>query len=418
MYKRSMAALAISTALALGVVACAGDSGKREGGETLKGTVTMWVPPTGGDAQAEQGYWNKSIEGFKKVYPDVSVKVEVIPWEGRGERLTTAVAGRTTPDVAYMLPTDVANYGDMRVLEDVSGVIAEDRADFRPNALEALTVNGVLSGVPTLMSVTTTMFNKDVLNALGVKPPETWDDVRQVAEKAKAAGYYTTQYEGAPSQTLNGSFYPLLWQAGGDLLNEEKTEAAFNGKEGREALEFVKWLVDNGYTPRDSVTSALPVETSPVANGKVLMVISRSLASMTSNGLAKEDILIAPPLKNAKQASYGTVAGFSIFKQSKNKPASEAWVKWITSPDQMREFLPPRNAHSPRLSVGDLYEPGSLQFADGEQLDYMTIGLNIPKATKIMEILKPHLQSALLGKVEPQAALDAAAKEVNSLLAG
>lgn len=415
MHKRTLA-VATAAALTLGLAACGTESGPAGG--DVSGTVTMWVPPTGGDPQLEQDYWATSIEGFNELYPDVTVEVEVIPWEGRGERLTTAIAGRTTPDVTYLLPADVANYGDLGVLADVSGVIADDRDDFRPNALSALTVDGTLYAVPTLMSVTTTMFNKTVLDELGIDQPETWDDVRDIAQEVKDAGYFVTQYEGAPTQTLNGSFYPLLWQAGGNVLNEDNTEAAFNGPEGLEALEFVKWLVDGGYTPRDSLTTALPVETSPVANGEVLMVFSRSVASMTANGLAADSILIAPPLRNVEQLSYGTAAGFAMFEQSENKPAAEAWIQWITSADQLREFLPPRNAHSPRLSVEDLYEAGTLQASDGEQLEFMTIGLNIPEATQIMEILKPHLQAALLGQVEPQAALDAAADEVNALLAG
>lgn len=207
------------------------------------------------------------------------------------------------------------------------------------------------------------------------------------------------------------------WQAGGEILNEKGDQAAFNSDAGVKALEFAKWLVDNGHTPKDAITTELKAETSPLAQGKVAMTFSRSLASLEQSGLSTVSLLVGPPLKDAAQASFGTVGGYARFKTSKHPQVADAWIKWITSADHLKEYLPARNFYSPRRSVTGLYESGTPVAEVEAYLDQMNVGLIHPQSREIMDLIKPHLQSALLGKKEPRAALDAAAKEVNGLLA-
>ncbi|WP_163570938.1 hypothetical protein [Fodinicola feengrottensis] len=47
----------------------------------------------------------------------------------------------------------------------------------------------------------------------------------------------------------------------------------------------------------------------------------------------------------------------------------------------------------------------------------MRPGVLSPQGRALMDLIKPHLQAVLLGKAQPQQALDAAASEVNALLA-
>lgn len=408
--------LAVATGLAAALVlsACGSGGSSEEGG----GEVTMWYSPIAEDIERE--YWDGMIKDFMAEHPDVDVSVEIVPWEARTERMQTAFVGNTEPDVTYVLPADVYTYGSQGAFADVSDVIAEDTDDFLPNALDALTYDGTPYGVPTLMGMSSTIYVKQVWDAIGVKPddyPTTFDEVREFAPRLKEAGYYVTQYDAAPTMTLNGSFYPLLWSSGGRVLNEDATEATINSPAGLEALEFVKWLVDNEYTPKAALTADLPVETSPIAQGKVAMLFSRSVASLTLYGLTDDQLYVGAPTANTESTSYGNVGGYALSADSADNEAAKEWIQFITSPENLEEFLPPRNQLSPRMSVTGLYEDGSNNARLQQWLDRGIVEPAHQAATEIMDVIKPHIQAALLGKTEPQAALDAAAKEIDGALA-
>ncbi|OYN92378.1 ABC transporter substrate-binding protein [Parenemella sanctibonifatiensis] len=420
--RRSFLTLAGGAAGGLALTACGGGSASEipapsSDPDTLSGSVTVWFPPIGGDI--ERPYWDEQINKFNGIYPNVEVAVEIIPWDSRGERMSTAIKGKTTPDITYALPADIYNWGAGGILVPLDEVVA-DKDKYLPNGLETMSYDGTLYGAPTVMGMTTTLHVKPVWDAVGVSPedyPTTFDEVKEIAPKLKEQGYYITQYEAAPTMTLNGSFYPLLWSAGGTVLNEDGTAAALNGPEGLRALEFAKWLVDGDHTPKDALTQQLPVETSPIAQKKVAMLFSRSTASLLLNGLTLEELVVAEPLADKRAAGYGNVGAWVIFKESQNKDAAAAWINFQNQPDNLREFLPPRNQQSPRTDVTDLYEEGTPEAALEPMMDLGVTEPKSPKATEIMGIIKPEVQAALLGQKEPQAALDAAAAQIDAALA-
>ena len=91
------------------------------------------------------------------------------------------------------------------------------------------------------------MYNKTILTKAGIStPPETWDEIKAAAPKIKAAGFSTLDYSASPEATLNLSFYPLLWQAGGKVFADDGKTVAFNQAPGLEALTFLKGLWDEG----------------------------------------------------------------------------------------------------------------------------------------------------------------------------
>src|SRR5262249_1067931 len=129
------------------------------------------------------------------------------------------------------------------------------------------------------------------------------------------------------------------------------------------------------------------------------------------------DWAVGPPLMNKKSVSYGTVGGLSVLTGSKNKAASKAWITWLTSPTQMKTFDKDHIFSSPRTSVGAVFTGEPITGDAEKYLNDMKFGVINSQSRQLMALIVPHLQAALLGKEQPQAALDAAAKEVNDLLA-
>jgi multiple sugar transport system substrate-binding protein len=408
---------ALAAALIFGTAACGSSGGDKVPSDPnqASGDVTMWIYPI--DPTNEAAYWKPKVAEFEKKYSKVHVKVVVQPWANRDEQLTTAIAGGKGPDVVYLIPDQLPQYASNGSLADVSDVIAKEKGDFRPNALDAMTYDKKLYGVPLLMSATTLTVNKKAMRAAGIsQPPKTWDDVLADAPKLKSAGYYTTEYDGSPDETLNGTFYPLLWEAGGDVLTKDGKHAAFNSQAGVDALTFVKKLVDGGYVPKDPLTTTPKAETSPTAQGKVAFLFSGGVAGLPTT-MPQSDWAIYPPLKDKVSVGYGTVGGLSVLDGSKNKSAAKAWVQWATSAAQMKVYDKTHSYYATRNSAGTLFTGNTLNAAEEKTLPNMTVGSINLKSRQLMDLIKPHIQAVLLGKTSPKKALDAAAKDVNGLLA-
>jgi len=415
---------AIAAALIAGLVAVTAACGSNGGTalpsdpSTVSGTVTMWIYPI--NEKIENTWWKAKVAAFTKKYPKVDVKVVVQPWENRDEQLTTAIAGGKGPDVVYLIPDQVPQYATTGALTDLSDVVAKDSGDFRSNALAAMTYRNTLYGVPLLMSVTTTVANKKVLAKAGIDaPPATWDEALADGAKLKRKGLYLTDYQASPEATLNQTFYPLLWQAGGDVLSPNGKKAAFNSPTGVKALTFVKTLVDKGYVPKDSLTATPKPDQSVLCTNKAAMGFASATAEVTiCPGYQASDWEVGAPLKETKSVSYGTVGGLSVLSGSKNVPAAKAWVQWVASADQLRSFDIDHGYSSTRTSQANLLHDVPLAGDSEKYLGDMKTGVtNAAAPRQLMDVIKPHLQAALLGKVSVRKALADAESDANKQLA-
>ncbi|MGW7285192.1 ABC transporter substrate-binding protein [Streptomyces sp. NPDC054847] len=416
--KARTAAMVLATAMLSAACGGTDDAAMPADPKAVEGSITFWTYPIG--VSGEDDYWDPVVKEFKKKYPNADVEVVVQPFEKREETLVTAIAGGQGPDVVYFNPDFIPKFAVEGTLEPVGDVIEDDRGDFKESALESMTWDGQLYGVPLLMQTLTAVCNTKVLADSGVDEcPRTWDELEAMAPKVKKAGYVPTDYVAALTLTLNHSYYPYLWQAGGEVLNEDGTKAAFNSPEGLAALQFIKKMVDEGWTSRQSLTNHEPVEQSDMGRGKTAFVPASSVSALRQvlPASTSEHLRTSPPLTGKVQVAAGSVGGLSVLAASEAKPAAKAWVDFLTGPQQMKKFNKENGYYAPRDSGAGIFADDP-EVAEGEKyLDVVRTGVMHPKARELMDLIKPHLQAALLGKVEPEAALAAAEKEVNALLA-
>jgi multiple sugar transport system substrate-binding protein len=389
--------------------------------EALSGSVSMWAYPldSSGDQGADDAMWKGLADAFTAENPDVEVKVEVLPWASRNEKLTTALAANANPDVAYLNDDFIPQHaGDGNIIA-VDDIVEEDRGDFLQNAIDNLSLDGGLYAVPILTTVTTSLYNKNLFDQIGVTEyPETWDAMLELGPQFKEAGVFLTTYAGALESTLNLSYFPLLWQAGGEVLNEDGSAAAFNSAEGKEALDFVVSLIQEGYADESEAVTNPEPGAGLAMEGKVAMMMTGEAGSARrfTEAWGEGAVVIGAPLTNEIQTSYGTTAGFSIFKNSENVDAAKAWVKFITQPEQMETILRSGGFITPRSSMFGMYDDDPILSEIEQYADLMHSGVHHPAARQIIAAMGPHIQSAFLGDSSSEEALTAAEDEVNRLL--
>lgn len=235
--------------------------------------------PVIADPKANSAHWAKVEKDFEAAHPGTRLTIEEQPWENRDEKLATAFGSGKGPDVVLLNPDQVPQYLASGALRPVDKAVEGIEESFLPNALKALSDDGKLYAVPIYHTVTTTLYNKRLLDRAGIaEPPATWDEVRAAAPKLKRIGVAALDYSASNEATLNLNFYPLLWQAGGRVFSEDGRKAAFNGPEGVAALTFLTDLYKAGALPRTALTNTNIFADHPMGKQQAAMGLSHTLA--------------------------------------------------------------------------------------------------------------------------------------------
>jgi len=402
--------------LAAALSSCGGgDSGDSS---NAKKSVTLWMYPVIADQAASDAYWKKVETDFEAANSGIDLKLEMQPWANREEKVSAAFAGKKGPDVLLMIPDQIPQYVANGSLEPVGDVVEPDKDKFLPAAIPGLSVDGKVYGAPIYHTVTTTMYNKTILTKAGItKPPETWDEIKAAAPKIKAAGFSTLDYSASPEATLNLNFYPLLWQAGGNVFADDGKSVAFNQAPGLEALTFLKTLWDQGAIPKSALSNGNVIADQPLGKGQVAMAFAAAPADAgtVAKTWGAANVEIGTPLTDKKQVGFGLPGGLVLNAASENSDAAKKFLSFMIQPAQLEGLSKASGFFTPRSDVKVVAtDPNAAKFADA--LQYAVPGEPNPAARQIMSFLSAEIQAVLTGKKQPQQALDDAAKQANDLL--
>ena len=417
--KRRIVALGAALALAITpLTACSSsDDGSGTSGEKKK--VTVWMYPVIADSGKSEQFWSQTEKDFEAKNPNIDLNIELQPWDGRDEKIATAIASGKGPNLVLLGPDQIPQYHASGGLKSAKGGI-DDQSKFLPSAIEAATVDGDIYAAPIYHTITTTVYNKKAFTDAGISSlPTTWEEVKAAAPKLAAKGVAVMDYSGDPSMTLNLSFYPLLWQAGGKVFNEDGKTVAFNSAQGKETLQFLVDLQKAKGLPADAATKPNKVEGGGLASGKTAMgyALNKTEAEVMVKALGKDAVEVGMPLKGKEQVTFGLPGLLTRTSIGKDDESANTALKYLSSADVAAKlakeagFFPARSD-----ATVDASDPMNATFQ--KALEYARAGEVNPKARQVMAALVPHLQAALQGKKTVDQALSDAEKECNDLLKG
>jgi multiple sugar transport system substrate-binding protein len=409
---KKAAAVGLVAALSLAAAGCGSDSGSG------KSTVTLWMYPVIGDQAKNLAFWGKIEKDFEAKNAAIDLKIDQQPWEGRQEKVTTALVSKKGFDLVVLGPDQIPQYAQQGTVEPVDDIVAPAKASFLPNSLTALTVSGKLYGVPIYQTITAPIYNKKLFAEAGVeKVPETLAELKEAAPKLAAKKVAVLDYPGKPEVSLNQSFYPILWANGGSVFAPDGKTVAFNGAEGVASLQYLLDLKAVGGLPENTASKSNDIEGGPLAAGKTALyhAATAGMVDQLATAIGAENVGIGLPLEGSKRVAFGIPGALVLAKHTENKDAAKKVATFLSSPEvtaalaKESGFFPARTD----VTVPDQSET-SKEFA--KSLQYAFPGDTHPKARQVMGLIGPHIQAALLGKEDAKTALDAAAKEANTLL--
>ena len=419
--------LAALTAVTLGVAACGTDSGGGSSGSS--GGVSIWEGYTGPEAKV----FAHLVKEYEAQHPGQKINSLFVNNDNTLQKVLTAVRGGSPPDIAYLYGSWAPNVAQIPQVVNLTQVVQRPGVnwnDFFVGERDVATVKGKVIGVPALVDNLAVVYNKTLFAKAGIAEPGpdwTWSQFMSDAKKLTdpAAKQFGTAYVTPGTEDTVWHWEALLWEADGQLLSPDGTKAAFDSPAGLKALSTLQTMAVTDKSmyldPTDSAYGNL------FNSGKIGMLVTGpwDLGSFPS---VKYGVQVMPSYPGAS-AGHQTISGpdnWVLFNNgSARVAAAEKFILWLTAPAQVKYFS---------LKTGDLPIRQSVSNANGfsQQMDATLPGVStfisnlgnvkqarpqIPQYPKISQALGTMIVSVLLGKSQPQAALSAAAQQVDQILA-
>jgi multiple sugar transport system substrate-binding protein/sn-glycerol 3-phosphate transport system substrate-binding protein len=280
------------------------------------------------------------------------------------QKAIAGISSGKVPGMALAYQHQAAEYAKLGAVVELTPYTESERWGFTQGELEdffpfvrqgdhLLQLEGRY-GFPPSRSMDVLYYNEDWLHELGYDhPPRTWDEFGDMACAASDLDAGTYGYEFSVDAS---TFADMLFNQGGQMIDEEATAYTFGDEEGLRVLNFLQRLLGEDCaileTERDGAradfgagqvlfainsTSKLPHYRSAVTEGEGF---SWSISTLpTSLDAPRVDI-------------YG--ASLSIFRTTPERQLA-AWlfIKWLTAPEQQARWARASNYFPVRESAAD-----------------------------------------------------------------
>ena len=209
--------------------------------------INFWHAMTGPHADAVQNM----VDAFQAQNPYVIVNHQFQGNYGElNNALTAGFSAGTAPILTQSSPGGIINYTGYGFIVPLNEFFdthftAAERADIVHLDIRN-THDGVIWSSPFGISTRVLFYNQDVLDQFGLDVPTTWDEVRHVAEVTTADGRWGMGWENSFWQEFVG----IIYQLGGQYVNEATMQAEFYSPAGIQALQFIYDMVDEGISRR------------------------------------------------------------------------------------------------------------------------------------------------------------------------
>lgn len=337
--------LLLGAALLLLLTAC---GGHKPSGQTL----VFWA--MGREAESVK----QLMPAFEHEHPDIHVNVETLPWKGAHQKLLTAFAGDTLPDLCQLGNTWVPELAALGALTPLKARVSAsrevDQGDYFPGIWDTNVIDGVLYGVPWYVDTRLLFYRKDLLAKAGFDhPPRDWAEwARQMAAIKAMVG--PTRYAILLPLNEFEQLESLGLQQKQPMLRDHGRYGNFENRGFKHALAFYARIFHNDWAPK--VTNAeVSNPWEEFGRGYFVFYLSGpwNIAEFKKRLPADEQKDWATaPLPGPDGPGAGLAGGSSlvIFRASQHKRAAWTLIEYLSRPAVQRKFfdlvgdMPPRRS--------------------------------------------------------------------------
>jgi multiple sugar transport system substrate-binding protein len=417
--RRLARAARTTTGFALAVLLASCGGGDADGRTVLR---------VSGSAVGKEGeVLRRQVARFERLHPEVRVRVQQTPDDAtqRHQLYVQWLNARVgTPDVLQLdvvWTPEFAAAGWILPLDR----FGPRRADFFPATLQANTWRDTLYALPWFADVGMLYWRTDLLDA----PPATLREMEAQARRAQAGAAPPRRgivWQGARYEGLVTVFLEYLGAYGGAILTLDM-RVAVHRPEAVRALTFMRGqLRRGGIAPREVLTWHEEETRFAFQNGTAVFMRNWPYAvalladSAESRVAGRFAVAPMPAAPGGRPTAALGGAQLAINAHSEHPEAAYRLIEYLTAPEQMLERAAVVGQYPARPA---LYDDPRLEAALGVPtaevrriVEAATPRPVTPIYTQLSEILQIHLHRALVGTATPEAALRAAAEEMERVI--
>lgn len=310
--------------LALLLTACSdGDPGGSSTGPGGLPTGTIRVQAAGGEGELDA--LREMTEAFEAAHPGAEVELTGLAQQSEHiAKLGTAFAGGNPPDVFLLNYRRFGRFAQQGVIDPAR--LPGKPEDYYPQTLEAFTMDGTLLCAPQNISSSVVYYNTDLFEQAGVDVPKagwTTADLKATADALAAKDVKTIGYE-----TGMRTVAPFVWIFGGDVVDDldDPTTITLGTPQGREALTYLKGLLDNGGVNATDAAAA-PAE-DRFAQGELAMLVDSRRAVPAMRKAENLSFDVVPLPKGTTEATLLASDAYCVSKKAKNPELAHAFARF------------------------------------------------------------------------------------------
>lgn len=367
---------------------------------------------------------------FEKENPDIQVTIEYTAWSQYWTKLQAQMASKTAPDVFLLGGTYLYDYVAENQLEDLQPFVDADAElkleDYFSVPVQQYQQDGKMWALPRDCNTIGIFYNKTLFDKYGVeypKPDWTWDDFLAKAQaltvdenndgRMESFGYL------ASFESQEVHWISWVWQAGGDSLNEDRTQCILNEAKGMNGLRFLTDLVTK-YKVSPGTAQASTFGSNMFLTGRLAMSSEGTWMMRAFRQADSFEWDVVPLPAGEVRVAPVNGLGNAIYANAKNKEAAWKLVKFLSSKEYQIKLaesgtsIPALKevAYSPIYLSGDVAgKPLMLEQMESARPMPFTQSFE-----KWESVIRGELELVWIGRKELEPAIESAVVRVNEIL--
>jgi len=412
----------VAAAGVITLTACGSDSDSGSGGRSSPLVMTVW----GGEP--DRVTYQKRIDLLVQKYPDLSVKLQLIPSGSYGGTVQAMIADGSGPDIME-IAEDVNVYSSKNQLLPLDDLVKKNALDLKASYG---TVGSIYSykdkvyAIPDRSGAMIVYYNKTLFSKAGLKAPTAHTTWEEMLDSFKALSVPGKQwgYAGA-------GWWPQWWsvayQNGGTIIDPASGKPAVNSDAVVEALRWVGDLTTKyGVVPNKRQYAQMGAGVDgdrAFANGKVAV---NTTGFWAISGLLKSDIEwdIAPMWRGKQQAVSAFGSGLAISRTAKDPDSAFKAIRFLTSPEAQKTIIDTGQDVPASIEVqkSDAFSKPNWMIktidmaAFGESSSFIIKAPFIPEWNEMQKAFDDGLANFWLGEQDAKSALDAVQKRLETIV--
>jgi multiple sugar transport system substrate-binding protein len=322
---KKILAILLAAIMALGIVPALAETD----------TITVMVPPVTGTYLTDIETWAKE---FTDIHPDITIEIIKTSWDEHNGKLTTMANAGEAPDIAEVSYSTIGTLVNMGVGIEVEKYLDADRlADYDQNALDYMSLEGHVYGLPLYITIQSIGGNKDMLTAAGADVAKiqsegwTYEEFLEVIKNGTTENCFGFVF--ANSGVTAADFISIFGASAG-ITNDFTADLkyAYTSENMLKLLQAVEEMTSSGYMPNYAIEAGQRMVMCETGNamifGKAMPLfennIKKNNAALEANdGTAVENsipvnyaFLPIPTMEGVKETCFGSVDGLVALRNN------------------------------------------------------------------------------------------------------